>query len=941
MKRNKIVPGKTKAQAMVEFAIALPLLMLLLFGILETGRFLFIYSTVVTASRQAARYGAATGEGISPGVARYGDCAGIRNAAQRVDFLNAFEDTDIVLFHDRGPGTPQTPYCNGIPVTSPPPATDTTSWRPVGATERLVVIIYGDYNPIVPRLVPFMVRRAENGNAIEATSARTILASVSIGMPPGGGGGGGTEVSSVTITDSPDNSVLGDTVTVTATVTGGSGTPTGTVTITGAGTNCTIGLLNGTGSCTVTFNSTGTKTLTGTYGGDSTYATSTDTEQHIVGNPTTTTITATPNQSLPGDTVTVSVTVTGGSTTPSGDVTISGADSNCTITLDLSGAGNCDVVFASGGVKTLTASYAGDSSHDPSTGTTTHQVLDTSTTTITSDTPDPSNVAGSVNVSVTVTGGATAPTGMVSISGADTNCTITLSGGAGSCSVVFNSAGSKTLTATYNGDGGHSASTDTESHEVQTDPVVSTTLTISSHTPNPSAPGETVAVTVTITGGSDTPTGTVTIMGADTNCTITLNNGTGSCNVVFSNAGTRTITAVYNGDATHSTSIITTSHQVVAANTTTITSHTPNPSTPGANVAVAVTVAGGSSTPTGTVSITGADTNCTITLNNGSGTCNVVFTSLGTRTLTATYNGDATHSTSTGTATHQVEAPTSGLQLQITPNPPTYSGASQWIEYSYQVTNTGNVNLDGLAITASRTDTSITCVSTSLTPGTSTTCSGSYQTTTTDAGAASFVNTATASASDGSTTVTSNTATATVSKVTATCAAPQQTITASADAWVNEDDPNSTVSSTTLTVTSRQNNRNARAYVNFTFPALPAGCVIQSAVLNLYAATPETGRTIQAWQVTSSWVESSITWNLQPSATNANAASVASGSAAGTRSWTVTSIVQNMYSNGNYHGFLIRDASEGGGGNGFTQVYNSRENTTNRPTLVITFGQAP
>ena len=47
---------------MVEFAIALPVLLLLLYGILEAGRLLFVYSTVVTASRQAARYGATTGE---------------------------------------------------------------------------------------------------------------------------------------------------------------------------------------------------------------------------------------------------------------------------------------------------------------------------------------------------------------------------------------------------------------------------------------------------------------------------------------------------------------------------------------------------------------------------------------------------------------------------------------------------------------------------------------------------------------------------------------------------------------------------------------------------------------------------------------------------------------------------------------------------------------
>ena len=56
-------PKKNKAQAMVEFALVLPILLMLLYGILEAGRLLFIYSTIVTASRQAVRYGSATGEG--------------------------------------------------------------------------------------------------------------------------------------------------------------------------------------------------------------------------------------------------------------------------------------------------------------------------------------------------------------------------------------------------------------------------------------------------------------------------------------------------------------------------------------------------------------------------------------------------------------------------------------------------------------------------------------------------------------------------------------------------------------------------------------------------------------------------------------------------------------------------------------------------------------
>ena len=176
MKLKKLANGKSSAQAMVEFAIALPILLMLLYGILEAGRLLFIYSSVVTASRQAVRYGSATGVGTS-GVLRYRDCAGIRAAAQRADFLNSFEDSDIHIFHDDGPdlsnpgtGLNKTEYCTG-PV-------DTT-FNPTNAN-RLVVEIDGDFFPLVPSLVPFIERSAANGDPIQGDSARSILVSVAI-----------------------------------------------------------------------------------------------------------------------------------------------------------------------------------------------------------------------------------------------------------------------------------------------------------------------------------------------------------------------------------------------------------------------------------------------------------------------------------------------------------------------------------------------------------------------------------------------------------------------------------------------------------------------------------------------------------------------------------------------------------------------------------------
>jgi hypothetical protein len=52
--------------AAVEFAILLPVLLLIVFGITEFGRALYYYNTIVKATRDAARYYAAQQPGIPP-----------------------------------------------------------------------------------------------------------------------------------------------------------------------------------------------------------------------------------------------------------------------------------------------------------------------------------------------------------------------------------------------------------------------------------------------------------------------------------------------------------------------------------------------------------------------------------------------------------------------------------------------------------------------------------------------------------------------------------------------------------------------------------------------------------------------------------------------------------------------------------------------------------
>ncbi len=477
--------------------------------------------------------------------------------------------------------------------------------------------------------------------------------------------------------DTPDPSIPSQSVNVSVTVSGSGATPTGTVAITGADSNCTITLSSGSGSCNVVFNSAGPKTIKAKYSGNATYATSSDTENHTVTagtNASTTSITgAVPDPSTPGQAVTVSVTVSGAGTTPTGTVAITGANTNCTITLS-GGSGSCDAVFNSTGSKTITATYGGDSQYASSSDTQSHTVTSASgasATTITSNIPDPSYPGQAVVVSVTVSGaGIPTPTGTVAITGADANCNILLAGGTGSCSVTFNTIGSKTLKASYSGDSNYAPSSGTASQMVVKG---STTTFITSDNPDPSIPTQPVLVKVSVFGGGVAPTGTVTISGADINCTLTLSGAAGSCSVVFNTIGPKTLTATYSGDSNYlgSTSVPE-AHIVANASTTTITSHIANPSYPGDGVVVSFTVAGAGVTPTGTVSITGADVNCgpIVLAGDGTGNCSVTFNTAGAKILTATYSGDGNYNGSVGTSSHTVDkGPSTTLIGLVAPEP--------------------------------------------------------------------------------------------------------------------------------------------------------------------------------------------------------------------------------------------------------------------------------
>lgn len=206
-------PAGRKGQALVEFMLVLPILLLITMGIVEFGRLFAIYSMISSASREATRYGASVGDNGS-GTPRYLDCAGMREAARGVAVLSELEDSDITITYDEGSTSQPVGNCDS----NPDPGD-------IDLGDRVVVTVVEQYEPIVP-LLPIPAH-----NLVSHT-ARTILKEIDAGPTATSGGPAATPTPTPTtdpsitptITPTPSNTPT-DTPTATPT-TGPSPTPT-------------------------------------------------------------------------------------------------------------------------------------------------------------------------------------------------------------------------------------------------------------------------------------------------------------------------------------------------------------------------------------------------------------------------------------------------------------------------------------------------------------------------------------------------------------------------------------------------------------------------------------------------------------------------------------------------------------------------------------------
>ncbi len=161
----------TKAQAMVEFALALPIFLLIVYGLLETGRLIFIYASLINASRESVRYASASGiNNTTSNTIHYQDCAGIRATAKTVGFLLNLQDNQIHIYWDRpGVSGVGSEYCWNM-------ATDPSVTLQTG--DRVLVNISWQYNVLVP-IVPFSSRQIWSG-----LTARTYMGIINLVPTP-------------------------------------------------------------------------------------------------------------------------------------------------------------------------------------------------------------------------------------------------------------------------------------------------------------------------------------------------------------------------------------------------------------------------------------------------------------------------------------------------------------------------------------------------------------------------------------------------------------------------------------------------------------------------------------------------------------------------------------------------------------------------------------
>jgi hypothetical protein len=393
------------------------------------------------------------------------------------------------------------------------------------------------------------------------------------------------------------------------------------------------------------------------------------------------TLTSSLNPSTFNQTVTFSAQLTSTNGTPTGSVQFSdGTTILGTASVSASGAAIFTTSQLTAGTHTITAAYQPTGNFSATSATVTQVVNGVATTTQLTSSQNPATVGQSITFTATVTSANGSPTGSVTFTdGSVTLATVPLSSsGNASFTTSSLSAGLHAINANFTPSGPFASSVATLSQTVNGQPT-STTVNVA---PNPAAAFATLVLTSTVTATSGTPTGTVTFNANGTKLgSAPLNaSGAATLSVAAPLPGTYSITAVYSGDASYnaSTSAPVTETITAAASGTTLTA-SPNPAYQGQSVALNATVTGvAGQTPTGSVTFyDGSNTLGTAALStSGTASLSVSTLSVGTHTLSASYQAAGAYAGSISAPVQETITPGT-FDLALAPSSITLSPGKQ------------------------------------------------------------------------------------------------------------------------------------------------------------------------------------------------------------------------------------------------------------------------
>lgn len=150
--------------SLVEFAIIAPLLLILLFGIIDTSRAIFAYTTVWSAAREGAR-AATTNES-------YFDCSAIADAVRARVVTVPASDLTINIEYTDPVGSIVADCDHGDPTYPDPSAAVVISGSFV------TVAVEADFDAIAPLVDIFL-----DGLALDSTQTRAIFVAEEVGGP--------------------------------------------------------------------------------------------------------------------------------------------------------------------------------------------------------------------------------------------------------------------------------------------------------------------------------------------------------------------------------------------------------------------------------------------------------------------------------------------------------------------------------------------------------------------------------------------------------------------------------------------------------------------------------------------------------------------------------------------------------------------------------------